>query len=157
MAGVRVLSSMMLQLMSTEVENDFLTKENQMKINIVENEDKPAFPGKYFKDHLFDLKVFHIADHLMKGYSGGNWDYCLTDTGVAFMNLSGDQVLRNPFSGVEVEVPGFLSGMIVTSYAMARDMERGVDFYAQHDALNRAISELCQELDRSDIWFDLMD
>jgi len=130
-----------------------------MQFNIVEESDKSAFPGKYFKDHLFDIKVFKMADHMIKDYSGGNWDYVETETGAAFMNLAGDQILINPFSGVEVAIPAdsYLSGMIVTSNAMLLAMERGADLGDAYHKLFDAMVDRCSELKRMDIYSDLLD
>lgn len=133
-----------------------------MKFNKVPDRQKPAFPGKHFNDPIFDIKVFNIADKIIKGYGGGRWDYILTDTDVAFMYLNevGESVLINPFSGEEISAPNVIAGMIVTSYALLLQIEKGRSTDAlikSYSALNTAIAEYCAAIDRTDIWFAMMD
>lgn len=130
-----------------------------MKFNVVTTAYKSGFPGKYFNDVLFDLKVFSMADNLVKDYSGGHWDYIVADNDVAFMNLAGDHTLINPFSGVEVNIPAtsYLTGMIVTSNAMLLAMERGANLREGYNALYNAMIDRCSELNRMDIYSDLLD
>lgn len=131
-----------------------------MNFNIVPDPDRPAFPMKHFNDPIFDLKIFNIADQLLKGYDGGYWEYVETDT-AAFMMPAGDSdvTLINPFSGQEVEANTHLAGMIVTSYALIQQLEKKATgkLIDAHDKLNDAILDYCAEIGRMDVWSAIMD
>lgn len=131
-----------------------------MNFTIVPDQDRSAFPMKHFNDPIFDLKVFAMADRLIKGYDGGYWEYIETDTAAFMMPADGGEVtLRNPFSGQEVEVNPHLAGMIVTSYALMWQIDTKAtgELIAAHDTLNEVVYNYCAELDRMDVWFDIMD
>lgn len=133
-----------------------------MKFNVVVDSQRPAFPGKHFHDHVFDVRVFSMADRILKGYNGGSWDYVETDTNVAFMRLADDgegkQTLINPFSGEEITADQNLAGMIITSYAMLYQVEHGNNRLAQKLIdLNSAISDYCNETKQMDVWWAIMD
>ena len=78
----------------------------EMKFKKVPQRQRANFPGKYFNDCIFDVKVFNIADRMIKDYAGGHWDYIIFDERVPFMCLNENhQILINPFSNEEVQVP----------------------------------------------------
>jgi len=133
-----------------------------MKFTKVPNSQRSAFPSKYFNNPIFDTQVFNIADQMMKDYTGGTWDYVTSDEGVAFMRLNeiGDSVLVNPFSGEEVATPNIIAGMILTSFAMLMQIEKGSyteSFLESYYKLKDAIADYCSDIGRTDIWMGLMD
>lgn len=133
-----------------------------MNFNKVPHSQRSAFPGKYFNNPIFDCNVFRIADQMMVDYKGGDWDYVLTDEGVAFMRLEekGPCVLRNPFSGEEVGTPNIIAGMILTSYAMLMQIEKGrytEPFLKSYYKLKDAIADYCSDTGRIDVWMTMMD
>jgi hypothetical protein len=130
-----------------------------MKFKLVQERSRTAFPAKYFKDPIFDIRVFNMADHIMKNYKGGYWDYLESeDNSFGFMAVKKDEIiLINPFSKEEIEVPGILAGMIVTSYAMMERCQKGFDLLSQHEKLYDAIYEYCRGIERDDIWMTMMD
>lgn len=128
----------------------------------VPDRSRSLFPGRYFDDCIFDCKVFNVADRLIVNYDGGYWDYMLSDCkSVAYMQPGDDnRVLRNPSSGEQIEVPGDIAGMIVTSFAMLIQIEGGrtsTSFDERWEKLNDAIRNRCVAIDRSDIWMTMMD
>jgi hypothetical protein len=121
------------------------------------------FLQDHFNDSLFDLKVFHMAENILDDYKGGYWDYVITDEGVPFLNpVTGyrEVVLVNPFSGVAVAIPtsSKLAGMIVTAYTLQLSIEHGNNFLVDvYDELTSAIYNVCADLNRLDIWTNLLD
>lgn len=88
-------------------------------LTTIHDGQRPNFPVKWFKDPLFDLKVFTVADQLLKGYKGGLWDYVETDL-VGFMRSPHPtNTLISPYSGEEYVVDDNLAGMIITIYAIS--------------------------------------
>ena len=132
-----------------------------MKFKKVPQRQRANFPGKYFNDSIFDVKVFNIADHMIKDYAGGQWDYIIIDEQIPFMCLDDNvQILINPFSHEEVQTPRLIAWMIVTSYAMLMQIEKGrsKDAYIEaHYALNTAIRNYCRDIEREDVWSIMMD
>lgn len=128
-------------------------------ITVIPDKDRLKFPGEHFKNDIFDVHVFAMADQLLKGYNGGYWEYAETNTGAAFMlpKADHDWTVVNPFSGVEVTVSPELAGMIVTSYTVLWAIEKGYDLYGQHDVLNATIAQYCNQIDRMDVWSEIMD
>ena len=129
-----------------------------MKLEVVKDNLRPAFPTLFFGDPLFDMKVFNVADRMLNDYSGGYWEYVVTDD-AAFMRLSGEkeQTLTNPFSGEEVMMDATASGMILTSYALLKEIEKGKDLYETQYKLNQNLQDYLEEIDRWDIWLKLLD
>ena len=134
-----------------------------MNFKIVPDKDRPAFPLKHFNDAIFDLKVFNIADQLIKDYNGGYWDYIETASGAAFMapsaTIDGNETLTNPFSGEQVEVNRELAGMIVTFYALGQQIEKKATHKRidTHDKLRDCILDYLGELGRMDVWTAMLD
>jgi hypothetical protein len=129
-----------------------------MRLEVVKDSLRPAFPTLFFGDPLFDIKVFNMADRMLNDYSGGYWEYVVTED-AAFMRLSGkdEQTLTNPFSGEEVKMDANASGMILTSYALLREIENGKDLSSTQWALNQNLQDYLEEIDRFDIWMEMMD
>lgn len=132
-----------------------------MKFIKVPQRQRSAFPDKHFNDPIFDIKVFNIADRMIKDYSGGHWDYIIYDGHIPFMCLDENhQILINPFSHEEVQTPRLIAGMIITSYAMLLSIEKvgcSDDFMQAYYDLNTAIGNYCREIEREDIWQMMMD
>jgi hypothetical protein len=128
-------------------------------MNIVTQNQRSVFLQKHFYSPLFDLVVFNIADNLIEDYTGGYWDYVELEN-AAFLKLSGAQFfkVRNIFSGEVVEVDATLAGMVVTSFSVLSQIEKGVmGLIPLHDNLNHAIAEYCSNTNRMDAWMALMD
>jgi hypothetical protein len=121
-----------------------------------------TFNAKYFRNPIFDTKIFNMADQIVFGYDGGMWDYCLWNDDVAFYRLcdgSKVQKLVNPHSGEEFIMDETLAGMIVTSYALNLELEwrphdKGID---QLSALNSLIYEYAAEIGQFQQAFGLID
>lgn len=132
-----------------------------MHTALVPQNKRSRFLAKHFGRPLFDLVVFNIADSMLKGYTGGYWNYFEAEDGVAFLALAGSSnvTLKNIFSGEEVEVDNLLAGMILTSFALLSQIENdGCDrYYSLHGRLNDAIAQYCSEIGRLDAWMTLMD
>lgn len=131
-----------------------------MKFKIVSESQRSGFPVLFFNDPIFDIKVFNIADRMLNNYNGGYWEYVTTDR-AAFLRLSGEeyqvQVITNPFSGEDFTMDATAAGMILTSYALMRELEKGKDLHDLHYNLNQALQDYLEEIDRWDIWMGIMD
>lgn len=106
----------------------------EIEFQVIPDQERPAFPGKYFGNPLFDLNVFKVADKLLPNYSGGMWEYVnvlvtkvdYVGDGVAsesvnshpIFKLPGVTSIENPFSGEVFEVDANLAGLIVTCYTV---------------------------------------
>jgi len=131
-----------------------------MNFSITPENQRSAFPVKHFNNPIFDTKVFDMAGRMMHGYDGGYWEYVTTDR-AAFLRLAGDEnkvhVLENPFSGEHVKMDATASGMVLTSYALVREIESGKDLREAHYALNDALQDYLEKIDRWDVWMLMMD
>lgn len=132
-----------------------------MNLTIVKDKDRSAFTMRHFRNPLFDNNVFSVADKILIDYSGGYWEYIEADDNIAFMRLGDpdNQTLRNPFSGAKVITNSTLAGMIVTSYALLRQVEKKPSdvLIEKLTKLNRAISAYCNELNQMQVWMTMMD
>ena len=131
-----------------------------MNFSITPDNQRSAFPVKYFNNPIFDTKVFNMASRMMHDYQGGYWEYVTTDR-AAFLRLADKKdaihILENPFSGEHVKMDATASGMILTSYALVREIENGKDLRDIHYRLNDALQDYLEEIDRFDIWMKLLD
>lgn len=130
-----------------------------MNISVILENERGSFLVKHFGDCVFDICVFIMADNMFKDYTGGFWDYAEGDN-AAFLIPRGSEniTLRNIFSGEESVVDAVLGGMILTSFALLYQIEKGVsDYIPLHDNLNRSIAQHCADIGRMDAWWALMD
>ena len=133
-----------------------------MQIKTVADRERPNFPLKHFNNAVFDIKVFRIADRIIRFYNGSHWQYCETDDPRAAFMYPNDKrekvILINPFGGGEAESDNILAGMICTSYAMLLEIEKGNDgLREQHYALTQAMQGYAKETGQTDAYFLMMD
>ena len=139
-----------------------------MNVYIVPEDQRSWFLQSNFKDTLFDLSVFHIADNIYPGYTGGFWQYATVTIGdndsapapFLFPSVEGNIKLVNPFTGVECEVDAVLGGMIVTLYTLNWLIEQNPNndnYQGLYYLLRDAVSERCSTTGRTDAWMKLVD
>jgi len=145
------------------------TLTNSMTFTTVSDEERSAFPGHFFQDHLFDTKIFNMADNLIKDYKGGYWEYVIGknvidgETGMPtpFFRLRTAEPMTpiNPFRGEELVVDATLAGMIVTSYAvnLVNEDSQTEHLYELWTQLREAIYSYAEETNQIDQAFCMMD
>ncbi|MBU2571177.1 MAG: antirestriction protein [Gammaproteobacteria bacterium] len=135
------------------------------RVRVVPESQRMTFLNKHFGTPLFDQLVFQMADKIIKGYQGGYWEYCeISYSEAAFLRLGSEtnRTLCNPFSGEEIEAGDTVSGLIVTSYALAWILERYDGnalerLYDTHRAINSAILDYCEEESCLNVYYTLID
>ena len=139
-----------------------------MNVNVIPEDQRSGFLQTNFKNTLFDLSVFHIADNIYPDYSGGFWKYATVTIGdndstpapFLFPSVEGNIKLVNPFTGVGCEVDSVLGGMIITLYTLNWLIEKypnNDNYQDLYYLLRDAVSERCSATGRCDAWMELVD
>lgn len=146
-----------------------------IKVTIVADQDRQAFPVEQFGDALLDVTCFAIADKMLKDYTGGYWEYAtisleiegeVETAGIMMPRTDGKEVtLTNPFSGESCEADAVTAGAIITTYALVSKLSDAIrkpgfkndKMVETYDALGDIIYNHLHEINQMKVWYALMD
>ena len=144
---------------------------NSVLYTAVPNSEREAFLMKHYGDlfQIYENAVFSLADHLIKDYSGGFWEFCESSdqNTIPFLYYTEENIeINNVFLDNPVVLPGVLAGLSVSAQAIIWMLQRHsskIDDTA-HDILTdryHALIELgykiADQLDVSDTFFEHVD
>lgn len=131
--------------------------------NIIPDHQRLDFLPRHFGRRMvqFEGTLYHMADNMLQGYTGGYWEYAEAKNGAPFAFLKTDKpiTLANMFSGEQVEVDAVLAGMILSLYTLNYMLERAANggLMDKYDALRDALYDYAKDKGMTEQAFTMLD